>query len=301
MVGNIVTFVVASLLFAVSALAFADLDFESSQRGIAEKEETISRLTRGDAAAIVQAQEEAKEHVKDRREAELKNADIRESSSASVGGRRVIFNTVAPVEPQPELQTDPRQSSTTVGLLNTEIKPWVQTDPVDEKANAHFVLSGTVWDQQVSELWWDYKNVRYRIFVNANFLLFAGMGEVEDEDTRYTVVTLLTAQQADVGRLSDTEWRPAIATFSSESLEYIIIDPKDDAKVDPEAFAGVEAMLYHYAANREEMEIRHTNAEKLHKARAAYLEANPPKKRDTIINFRPRKDKASSISTEREL
>lgn len=54
----------------------------------------------------------------------------------------------------------------------------------------------------------------------------------------------------------------------------------------------------YYAANHEEMQIRYDNAQKLREAKAAYLEANPPKERDTIINFRPRKHTPGSHSTE---
>ncbi|NBB78151.1 MAG: hypothetical protein GVY36_01690 [Verrucomicrobia bacterium] len=254
-----------------------------------------SPISVSEAAAIVKAQEEGRELAKDRLEYELKNEDVRETASAAVGRRKVIFNVVRPIEHETEkLRVESRRESHS----EVDAEALFQAREAESKESVQFTLSGTVWDKQVSELWWDYEGVRYRVFVNANFMLFPGLGEVEDEDTRYTLFTLLTDQQSNGRSSTDGVWRPTVADFSSETMEYIVVDPKEDVKIEPKAFAGIEAMLRHYAEHHKEMQIRYNNAEKLRKARAAYLEANPPKERDTIINFRPKKNAPSSLSTE---
>lgn len=249
-----------------------------------------------EAAAIVEAEEKAREFAKDLREQELKKAEVRATASAAVGRRMVIFNIVEPVEPETEKASVESQSD---NFSDVDAETLFQAREANQKESVQFTLSGTVWDKQVSELWWDYEGVRYRVFANANFLLFPGLGEVEDADTRYSLFTMLTDQQSNGRGPIDGKWRPSVAEFSPDALEYIVVDPKDDAKIEPEAFAGIEAMLRHYAVHHEEMQIRYDNAEKLRKARAAYLEANPPKERDTIINFRPRKITPDSLPIEK--
>lgn len=274
-----------SLFFFAIAITIARGESEESH---------LKPISEIEAHAIVQAQEVAKERVKDQRDEELKDVEVRASTSAVVGRRKVIFNVVKPVNLEPE-DADAVLKSAAFSDIETKVSAQLPQGKVKE--SVQFTLSGTVWDKQVSELWWDYEGVRYRVFANANFLLFPGLGEVEDVDTRYSLFTLLTDQQSNGRGSIEGEWRPSAADFSPDALEYIVVDPKEDAKIEPEAFAGIEAMLRHYAAHHEEMQIRYDNAEKLRKARAAYLEANPPKERDTIINFRPRKV-TSTLSTE---
>lgn len=263
-----------------------------------EREPTIQPISAAEAAAIVKAQEEARELAKDLREQELKNAEIRATATAAAGGRKVIFNRVEPVEP-----VEPKSRSSvepvTNSLTDTEIKALLKGEPyLRSKESIHLTLSGTVWDKTVSELWWNCDGERYRVFVNANFLLLSGLGDFEDEQAHYTSLMMIAGQQSGRPKPTERGWQPTLADFSSEGLEYIVVDPKDDAEIDPAAFAGIEAMLRYYAANHEEMQIRYDNAQKIREAKAAYLEANPPKERDTIINFRPRKHTPGSHSTE---
>lgn len=274
-----------TIIFALTALAA-----QASELG-----STIQPISEVEAAAIVKSQEEARERAKDLREHELRSADVRASASAKVGKREVLFNLVDHVEPEENapgrLVATPNASADLLGLS--------ERMQAIEKEFVQITLSGTVWDESVSELWWDYDGGRYRVFANANFLLFPGLGEFEDEKTRYSLMTLITGQSSGRAEAEDQQWRPDLIDFSSEALEYIVVDPKDDAKIDPAAFLGIEAMLRHYAVHHEEMQILYDNAQKLRKARAAYLEANPPKQRDTIINFRPKKHTSDSLSAEK--
>jgi hypothetical protein len=260
-----------------------------------ERKPTIQPISEAEAATIVKAQEEARERAKDLREFELRNADVSASAVARIGKREVLFNVVERVEPE----VDSVDRSVRKSVSDTNVREWSEMVQATQKESVFLTLSGTVWDESVSEIWWDYEGERYRVFLNANFLLFPGLGEFEDEKTRYSLMTLIVGQATGGPRIADSEWRPTLTDFSSEGLEYIVVDPKDDLKIDPKAFAGIEAMLRYYAANYEEMQIRYENALKLRDARAAYLEANPPKERDTIINFRPKKNAPNSLSIDK--
>lgn len=257
-----------------------------------EEQLAVQPISETEAAAIVQAQEEARERAKDLREQELRNADVRASAIATVGNREVLFNVVDHVAPE---RADVGRSSTKLDA-NTDLGVLSAGVPSAEKEYVQITLSGTVWDESISELWWDYEGNRYRIFVNANFLLFPGLGEFEDNDARYSLFTMITGRSTSGKNPEIQEWRPTLADFSSGGLEYIVANPKADSLIDPAAFAGIEAMLRYYAANHEEMRIRYENSQKLREARAAYLEAHPPKERDTIINFRPRKETTNRLS-----
>lgn len=244
-------------------------------------------LTETEAAARVLTEESAKEAALDRREAELRSADVLETAIARVGNRAIIFNREAPrpgTNGESAIKMEPpRPVLSEAGIFH-------EFDAHQGKKSVHMTLSGTAWDGEISELWWNYEGVRCRIFVNADFLLFSGLSEFEDEQTRYSLFTIITGRNSGGPRAIEKSWQPSLVDFSSEGLEYIIVDPKNDAKIDPAAFARIEAMLLYYAANHEKMQIRYDNAQKLRKARATYLYANPSKERDTIINFRPRKN-----------
>jgi hypothetical protein len=57
--------------------------------------------------------------------------------------------------------------------------------------------------------------------------------------------------------------------------------------IDAEALKPIKLMLEFYRENLEQMRVSYENAKKIHSARATYLKANPPKKRDVIINSAP--------------
>tara|TARA_B110001469_G_scaffold125889_1_gene142218 strand:+ start:81 stop:887 length:807 start_codon:yes stop_codon:yes gene_type:complete len=246
-----------------------------------EKAPKVTPLSDAEALAIVEAQETGKEQAKDKHEAKLKTADIIETAVANLGNKRVIFNRVKNADRNDLVE--PLVSSSDVA----KIPQWNDVFEGQVKEPVNLTLSGTVYDEEISELWWKYEGQNYRIFINANFLLFNSIGEVEDEDNRYSIFAILTGQSTENAPQLD-EWRPTMADFSSEELEYYIVDSGDNETSAPTAFRGVEAMLQYYAENKDQMQISYNNNLKIRETRKAYLELNPPKaNRDTIINFRP--------------
>ena len=243
----------------------------------------IRPLSDTEAAEIVAAQEAAKERAKDAREAQLKSAEIIETAVADLGHRKVIFNRVKAGE---KGSSTPTETQLSRAAQTSFLSEGAFFDP-NAKETVHLALSGTVYDGVISELWWTYEGQRYACYINANAAYFSGTAEVESETTRYSLLVMLVIEQSTENTSSD-KWRPTLADFSPDALEYFIADWGESKEPNMDAFAGIEALLRFYSQNEAQLKTRHDNALKLNNARAEYLKSNPPKvNRDTIINFRP--------------
>lgn len=237
----------------------------------------VQSISESDATALVRAQEMAKERAKDAKEAELLGAPILGTAIADSGPTKVILNRV--------------ESPQEVGEGSTE--PLRVNLPFDESALFHspmkdyksLTLSGTVHDG-ITELWWQSEGYNFRIFVNADFRLLRDVADYENETTKYAVMSIIT-ESGPYASFLDTEWRPTTEDFTSDQIEYFVVQSSGSAEVDAAAFEPIELMLVRYDRDYDELKVAFENAQKLSAARAAYLEANPPKERDTIINFAP--------------
>ncbi len=243
----------------------------------------IRILSESDAARIVAAEEQAKEKAGDEREAELLAAEITATAVADLGHRKVVFNRVA--APTPEVRVsdgeDAGSASETVVLAQNDFP---DRDGLEQ---VNVVLSGTVYDDAVSEIWWrSAEGEHLRVFVHADYRYFSGIADVSDEAARYSLFTIIGGESTAGG--SPTEkWRPTPADFTSGALEYFIMEWGTGDEPDADDFKVIDATLRYYAEHVESMRIRYENNRKLAAARRAYLEANPPKTRDVIVNYRP--------------
>lgn len=220
-------------------------------------------------------EEAAKEAARDEREARLMGAEILKTTVLYQGERRIMLNRVHPVETP---DAGPSEQTTD---SNAPGEPETITRSVEAaKESVHGVLSGTVFEDGISELLWTVNGERCRIVTNIDFTYFGGVSEFEDETTRYTVFSLVVPSPRGINR----EWAPASFTvddFAPDHIEYIVLEESSD----PDAFRGIEAMLDYYEENWDRMRVVHENSRILHQARRAYLEANPPTNRPVIINY----------------
>ncbi len=235
-----------------------------------------------EALVDVAASEQAKKIQIESKQVELENAAILDSAVASIGGRQIVFNRV-PIE---KIKTQESTSEQVAAVhSNASFEDLISAT---RKERMTFVVSGTVYDEQISELWWDFNGIRYRVFVKANFSLFPALGAVETETTRYDLLPILTSRSTNVQDFAkEKHWVPSIEDFDSEILEYIVISPADDLDFDPAAFLALEAMLLHHEIHAPKMEIAYRNAIKKRNAQKAYAAENPAPVNDMIINFRP--------------
>lgn len=239
----------------------------------------LTLISEAEAMATVQAREEAKEQAKDQRESELEAAEIIETAIADLGHKKVIFNRVKASPRSEPIETAPQIAEITMPIDHS-----VSQESTKEAVN--LMLSGTVDHDLISEIWWEHEGQGYRIFSNANFLLFSGVGNFEDAEANYSVFSMISGPSTH--HISQWEgWRPTTEDFTSGSIEYYLVEWGEADTPDETALSGITTMLQFYAHNHVQMQITYDNSKKIHDAKAAYLEANPPQQRDTIINFAP--------------
>ena len=254
--------------------------FVSGLLSFSSASELVRAITESEATALVRAQEEAKERIKDEREAELLSAEITETAVADLGDKKVIFNRVKVKQAvQEPVELIERVNANTLPSESDFYAP-------DPRIHINVTLSGTVYDGAVSELWWYPDGELRRVFTNANFQHFSGIGEFADDEALYSLFMLVTAQSTE-GETLPEEWRPTGADFSADAFEYYIMDWGSGEEPNLDDCKVIDATLRYYAEHYESMRIRFDNRQKLSAARRAYLQSNPPKVRDVIVNYRP--------------
>ncbi|HAV13672.1 MAG TPA: hypothetical protein DCX06_09330 [Opitutae bacterium] len=245
-------------------------------------EADVRPISKAEAIATVQAQEVAKKKAQDEREAKLLNARITGTAIIDMGHKKVIMNRVRPE------QAEVAQGS---AEANSQVKADFDEAAffsVATKEQRNFTLSGTVRNG-ISELWWKSGNYDFKIFTNANFLYFSGVGEnFEDEVTIYSAFPIIVeGSNRPVIESNSGTWYPTRADFTKGQLEYYVVKSSGIEEIDTEALKPITLMLEYYRDNLGSIKVSYENAQKMRIARDAYLEANPRKKRDVIINSAP--------------
>jgi len=246
----------------------------------AQKRSEIIPIKEAEASAVVKAQEEAREKAKDARENQLLNARITSTAVADMGDKKIILNRVRP-----------RQSTGVKTAKNPQKDAVFDeayfTDTVIKEQKC-FTLSGTV-REGISELWWTHEGHSFKVFTNANFLYLSGIGDFSDEEIHYSVFSIITESygRSPARAGAGANWQPTQSDFTSGELEYYVVESSGIQKLDADALRPIILMMKFYSENSEQIKVSYENAEKMSNARAAYLKANPPKKRDVIINSAP--------------
>lgn len=256
--------------------------FVSGLLSLSSANEPVEAISQSDAARIVKAQEEAKERAKDEREAELRGAVIIGTAVTDLGHKKVILNRV-----RPESAVKPEVIKAIGKEANFDDAAFFSAETKEHRS---FTLSGEVRDG-ISELWWTFEGHQYKIFTNGNFLYFSGIGDFEDADTKYSVFSIVTEGNkrpaVDVEGNGNDEWQPTREDFTPGQLEYYIVKSSGVEEIDAEALQPITIMLEFYRENLGRIKVSYETAQKMRIARDAYLEVNPRKKRDVIINSAP--------------
>jgi|GEM_PF-1142689 len=241
-------------------------------------------ISESEAYSIVAAQEVARELAQDAREAELLGARILETAVADLGSKKIIFNRVEAKEVESEItvrDTNPTKADFDEFAFSM----------VPEKESLHFTLSGTVYEGGISKLWWSVGAHRFEIYTNADFRYFVAFDDFESEAARYSVFPIIVGSRQVLTRNleEDVRWHPVAEDFLEGQLEWFLTLSSGDAETDEAALEPIKLMLEYYLEHSDVMRIRYENGVVLQAARKAYLDANPPKVRDIIINHRPYK------------
>lgn len=241
-------------------------------------------ISQVEAIATVQTQEEAREKTLDEREAKLLNGRITSTAVTDMGHKKVILNRVHTekakvVRGGAEASNQKKADFNEAAFFSTEMKE-----------QRSFMLSGTVRDG-ISELWWTFEGYNFKVFSNANFLYFSGIGieGFEDEDTVYSVFQIVVEghDRVVVSTDGNSRWLPTKADFTRGQLEYYVVKSSGIEEIDTESLKPITLMHEFYSENLGRIKVSHENAQKMRIARDAYLEANPRKERNVIINSVP--------------
>lgn len=289
----------ANLLFAT--LSGAQIaDSQNAPNG--NEPSDLRILSEREAETIVRDTMEARERAADERLAELDNRPAVERTYADLGERRVLFNRVKPrpvVQRIEAAESQAERPQLTEAEINRLMEEWQVKDDV------FIMLSGTIYDDRITELRWVHNGRSYLAYSNVNFNYLRGIGSFETEDAHYSffmamgedsresVVRRNRQARAEGWENHTPQWLPTMRDFSGRSPEYLVISDDPDVFADESAFAGLDALHLYYQENERELKIAYQRREALNAARKRYLQENPPKPRDTVINFAPSADSAS--------
>lgn len=216
---------------------------------------------------------------------------VLESRKIRQGGRSIIMNRVAPpVLPAPR-----------AAILPMPVAPLTDAQKQalairEAKKSVVLFLSVTVYDRQVSELRWLDGPGAIRIFSNIDFNHFAGVGGFKTADASYTLMLGLgneSREQVDARRREAAQRGipaaaqrqiPARSEFSPTRSEYMVEEDPAHPLSD-EATAALDALHVYYDANKQRLTTEYAEREAANAARLQQLKDNPPKPKDTIINY----------------
>lgn len=200
--------------------------------------------------------------------------------------RKIIYNRLSAKKPDNSRKRKPSSVESTrsqSGLLPVRNENPGQSS----KPNHHLTLSGRVYPDGLSELWWSDRGQSFRIFTNADCGILKPMATYEDEHSRYTTFLAISAASTDLPATDKDRLNSKIEDFAMDGVKYWITEWGDKAEPDIRDFAGIEAMLNHYAQNKASLHTAKKNHQKMLQAREEYQRRNPPGQSETVINFRP--------------
>jgi hypothetical protein len=163
--------------------------------------------------------------------------------------RKIIYNRLSAKKPDNSRKRKPSSVESTrsqSGLLPVRNENPGQSS----KPNHHLTLSGRVYPDGLSELWWSNRGQSFRIFTNADCGILKPMATYEDEHSRYTTFLAISAASTDLPATDKDRLNSKIEDFAMDGVKYWITEWGDKAEPDIRDFAGIEAMLNHYAQNK---------------------------------------------------
>lgn len=207
-----------------------------------------------------------------------------------LGNRSIFYNRVVPpVLPTPsptvpEAPPPPLSPEVLARLRERAAKKYIPT-----------FFFATVYDHQLSELWWYDKAGQHRIFSNVDFNYFTGIAEIETADAIYSYFLILDNRSTDISG----EWKnspaaaaylqelkqhlPAMSQFPAGRSGYLITEKPAPANSD--IYATFDAMHAYFDAHRFQMISDYQQREAEYAAREQWAKEHPPIPHDTVINY----------------
>lgn len=198
---------------------------------------------------------------------------VRQSNGDTVTFRKVEPPVAAPLQAK------------VVPTLSAEESARIQR--LERKEMRNLSVSATVHAGGVTVLRWScHGKDQLRAVSNVDFRHLAGLGSLEKEKTVYTIFMglgveegALSAEEAQAAKLLPADGRASLVLLSGSPVA---------AKEDAQALAGMEALLDHYAAQREELVAQFEQREVQKAAQElARQNAPPPGPRHAVVHFWP--------------
>ena len=211
------------------------------------------------------------------------NFQILERQEIQIGDRKIIQNRVAPpVLPEPRAVVAQPPAPLSAESVQTALRR-------EGKKSEVLFLSATVYDRAVTQLRWFGEAGECRAFSNIDFNFLSGLGEIETEDTVYSILMGLENESRAVPTGQDrggTAQIPLLSQFSPARAEYFVVGDKAKPAT-AEALAGMDALHRYYDAHRVKLTEDYRKREAARVEREVRLKAHPPVPQDTVINFWP--------------
>ena len=218
------------------------------------------------------------------------NLRVLRQTKVQSGGRTITINRVAP----PTLLERPAPLPAPAPLTAEERETLRRREG---KKTEMVFLTATVYDHEVTALRWFSEGREYHAFSNLDFNYFRGLGEIETEDTIYTLLFAIGDETREVekgaGKIAGkvpppdaiVTKVPTLAEFSKERSEYLIVE--DQGKSDPSGIlSGLDALHVHFDAHRREVVEGFARREQQRLANEQWQAEHPPApKKDAIVTY----------------
>jgi hypothetical protein len=201
-------------------------------------------------------------------------------------GRSIIVQEVAP-PPEPEPVPEPPVRVLTEEERAARLERWKEAWAARPKYEVHF-FSCTVYDAKYTQVRWSHKGQSYVAWSKLDWNDFAGMNHFlagPEPATRHSLIF-------GIGNVSTTDpGHPGsglaalpkdFPNFTEEGPEFVITN--GDAN-NTEATEGFRLLHELHAREKDALLAARSNREQMQRDQKAWMEANPPQPKDTIIRF----------------
>lgn len=244
------------------------------------------RISESEAAAIVQAQEEAIQARKAEIRAGIESATVAEEFVHKKGRRQVVLRRVRP----PAFSIPAKKAVNEFSVKNQADSKVAAFPPMSAEAYRWEMISFSAYryDDLYSEITWREQgsSESYTLWTNIPLEFLPTLNSFESGGVHYDYfgfvhyISKETEQErAETwsfhGREYESRWKTPPVEFSTAEPEYVVV-ASDPASVPDKLFEQMDALFGYYLENQYDLQVAHENMKKLRQARAAYREANPP-------------------------
>jgi len=212
---------------------------------------------------------------------DLPEFTVEKTDEHRLAERRVIMHRVAdPGLPDPPPPPPPASREEIEAMRNS---PEVQALIANYKPPHTIFLSATVVDRKATFLRWWHEGEEFQAWSNVDFDHLGGFAEFETRDRSYMLLMGLGNIDRDTARRGN--WLEEPPNLGVGYPAYALTQGDES---NAEAMAMKDALHDLYATDKARLIAAYEARERARAEREAWLKANPPQPKDTVIHFWPR-------------